>query len=231
MSAANEIISYLEMCQREGMSLQRGMNYRVGDNHSVFLMSVRSNAPYNDHVEDNGATLIYEGHDVSRRNTDRDPKTVDQPERTKTGKLTPNGRFHQAAQEFKQGKRPPERIRVYEKIRQGIWSYNGLFHLVDSWRERSNGRSVFKFKLHAIAEENTESRSAENDIEQRRLIPSAVKLEVWKRDQGKCTKCGADDNLHFDHIIPFSKGGTSLKAENIQLLCARHNLEKSDRIG
>lgn len=38
------------------------------------------------------------------------------------------------------------------------------------------------------------------------------------------------DNLHFDHILPFSKGGTSLKSENIQLLCARHNLQKSDKI-
>lgn len=39
------------------------------------------------------------------------------------------------------------------------------------------------------------------------------------------------DNLHFDHILPFSKGGgTSLKVENIQLLCAKHNLEKRDKI-
>jgi 5-methylcytosine-specific restriction endonuclease McrA len=34
----------------------------------------------------------------------------------------------------------------------------------------------------------------------------------------------------FDHILPLSKGGTSLKAENIQLLCARHNLSKSAKI-
>jgi 5-methylcytosine-specific restriction endonuclease McrA len=43
-------------------------------------------------------------------------------------------------------------------------------------------------------------------------------------------KCGSDDNLHFDHIIPWSRGGTSLTAQNVQLLCARHNLEKHDRI-
>ena len=52
----------------------------------------------------------------------------------------------------------------------------------------------------------------------RRLIPTTIKLEVWKRDQGKCVKCGAEDELHFDQIIPFSRGGTSLRAENIQLL-------------
>ena len=39
-------------------------------------------------------------------------------------------------------------------------------------------------------------------------------------------QCGATDNLHFDHVLPFSKGRSSLLAENVQLLCARHNLQK-----
>ncbi|HNW58938.1 MAG TPA: HNH endonuclease [bacterium] len=42
--------------------------------------------------------------------------------------------------------------------------------------------------------------------------------------------CGAEDELHFDHIVPFAKGGTSLTAANVQLLYARHNLAKRDRI-
>jgi 5-methylcytosine-specific restriction endonuclease McrA len=63
-----------------------------------------------------------------------------------------------------------------------------------------------------------------------RIIPSNVKQAVWKRDGGKCVKCGADKNLHFDHIIPFSKGGTSLAEKNIQLLCMECNFEKSDKI-
>jgi hypothetical protein len=41
---------------------------------------------------------------------------------------------------------------------------------------------------------------------------------------------GATDNLHFDHDLPFSVGGSSLTAKNIRLLCARHNLEKSNKI-
>jgi hypothetical protein len=36
--------------------------------------------------------------------------------------------------------------------------------------------------------------------------------------------------LHYDHDIPFSKGGSSLTADNVRLLCAKHNLEKSDKI-
>jgi len=31
-------------------------------------------------------------------------------------------------------------------------------------------------------------------------------------------------------IVPFSRGGTSLKADNMQLPCARHNIAKRDRI-
>ena len=64
----------------------------------------------------------------------------------------------------------------------------------------------------------------------RRLIPTKVKIEVWKRDGGKCVKCEATEDLHFDHIIPFSKGGSSNTPDNIQLLCGRHNLEKHDKI-
>ena len=71
---------------------------------------------------------------------------------------------------------------------------------------------------------------AEQVLEQNRLIPTHVKLAVWKRDHGKCVECGSTDNLHFDHIIPYSRGGSSLVAENIQLMCARHNLAKHDKI-
>jgi len=119
---------------------------------------------------------------------------------------------------------------VYEKIRSGIWSYNGVFHLVDSWRERDEYRTVFRFKLIAVEGEEDFAQPVRLNAERRRLIPTQVKLEVWKRDGGKCSICGASDELHFDQFVPFAKGGTSLTAANVQLLCARHNLEKRDRI-
>lgn len=227
---ANEIISYLEMYQREGLALQRGMNFGVGKTHSVILMSRRANAPYRDRIEDDGSTLIYEGHDVPRTAANFNPKLVDQPEKSRTGRLTENGKFHKAAVDYKRKLRAPENDRVYEKIHAGIWSYNGLFHLVDSWQERDKHRKVFKYKLVSVEDS---SKSAQGPVvvqERRRIIPSEVKLKVWKRDGGKCRICGATDELHFDHIIPFSKGGTSLKEDNVQLLCARHNLEKRDKI-
>jgi hypothetical protein len=226
---SDNVISYLEMCRREGTSLQAGMNFGLGGTHSVILMSVRLNAPYRDRLEDGGTTLIYEGHDEPRRADGPSPKLVDQPESYPSGAPTQNGRFHRAAQEAKAGRRHPERVRVYEKLRTGIWSDNGIFHLVDSWKERDEHRSVFKFRLLAVEGE-------EDDVPQtsaparRRIIPTSVKLEVWKRDGGKCVVCGATDELHFDHDVPWTKGGTSLVAENIQLLCARHNIAKRDQI-
>jgi HNH endonuclease len=227
---SNEIISYLEMCQREGSSLQRGMNFNVGGTHSVILMSLRPNAPYHDQVLDGGFTLIYEGHDIPRNQGRVNPKAVDQTDKYPSGKLTENGKFYKAAQDFKNGLRKPERVRVYEKLHQGIWSYNGIFHLVDAWREQSDERMVFKFSLIAVeGEEDFSLPSPINPI-RRRMIPTAVKLEVWKRDGGKCAICNAKDELHFDHVLPYAKGGTSLTAKNVQLLCARHNLEKSDHI-
>ena len=124
---------------------------------------------------------------------------------------------------------PAEIVKVYEKIQPGIWSYNGFFDLIDAWQEDDENRKVFKFKL-SLRDQQDISKGDYQDLDHNRLIPSSVKLEVFKRDQGKCIKCGSGDNLHYDHILPFSKGGTSITSENIQILCARHNLQKSDRI-
>ena len=110
-----------------------------------------------------------------------------------------------------------------------------MFDLVDAWREDDGTRQVFRFRLQIAKGESglssgSEEESLPPDLPHTRVIPSEVKVEVWRRDGGRCVKCGADDNLHFDHVLPFSRGGTSLKTENIQILCARHNLEKRDRI-
>lgn len=52
----------------------------------------------------------------------------------------------------------------------------------------------------------------------RRYIPAGVKKAVFERDNGKCKKCGSSRLLQYDHIIPFSQGGTTT-AENLRLLC------------
>ena len=216
------------MCQREGLSLQRGMNFDSGRGYSVILMSVRRNAPYRDRFEDDGSTIVYEGHDAPRSASLSDPKEVDQPEVTPRGTLTQNGRFYNAVVAFKKGERLAPSVRVYEKIHDGIWDYNGIFDLVDCWKEHDGRRWTFRLKLVA----SSASAMAEAPVlpPPRRLIPTKVKIDVWRRDQGRCVQCGATTELHFDHDYPFSRGGSSMTATNVQLLCARHNLSKGAKI-
>lgn len=220
------------MCSEEEVNLQRGMNYRLRGDISVILMSLRPNAPYSDRIEEEGRILVYEGHDAPKTQDTLTPKSVDQIMNNPGGSLNQNGLFYKAAERYKRSKQNPELVKVYEKLHRGIWVYNGVFKLIDTWQEVSNNRKVFKFKLELTENMLLDKQTDKNEsvLEHNRLIPPQVKLEVWKRDKGKCVKCGSIDNLHFDHIIPFSKGGSSLLAKNIQLLCARHNILKRDNI-
>lgn len=61
-------------------------------------------------------------------------------------------------------------------------------------------------------------------------IPRDVVDAIYRRDGGRCVYCGSTENLQLDHIIPFSRGGSS-NIENLQLLCQRCNIEKSNKIG
>ncbi len=66
-----------------------------------------------------------------------------------------------------------------------------------------------------------------------RTISGKTRLDVFERDGYRCQMCGrtVEDGikLHIDHIIPFSKGGTS-DMDNLQVLCHECNLAKHDRM-
>ncbi len=72
-----------------------------------------------------------------------------------------------------------------------------------------------------VGVEYTEDRS--------RYIPKTVQREVWRRDGGRCVECGSQERLEYDHIIPFSKGGSNT-VRNIQLLCEKCNRNKHNII-
>lgn len=226
----DRVYSYREMCDLEGVqTLQRGMNFRMKPTYSVILMSRRSNAPYVDTVHPDGVTIEYEGHDVPRRGYLHNPKIEHQPEKLPSGRLTQNGLFVKAVTDHKKGA-VPELVKVYEKIIPGFWSLKGFFDLIDYKVVHDGKRDVFRFILRLSERIGSNFDSVQPDISHTRLIPSSVKVEVWKRDEGKCVICGDAKNLHYDHELPFSKGGTSLTSKNIRLLCMKHNLQKSAKI-
>jgi 5-methylcytosine-specific restriction endonuclease McrA len=59
----------------------------------------------------------------------------------------------------------------------------------------------------------------------REPIPEEVRFYVWRRDNGKCVRCGSRERLEFDHIIPVIAGGSSTE-RNVQLLCESCNRSK-----
>jgi hypothetical protein len=63
----------------------------------------------------------------------------------------------------------------------------------------------------------------------RESIPEEVRIAVWRRDGGKCARCGSREKLEYDHIIPVSKGGSST-VRNVELLCETCNRKKKDNI-
>lgn len=73
-----------------------------------------------------------------------------------------------------------------------------------------------------------------NQIQMERLkMSTGLRYDILKRDNFKCVICGmsAQDGvkLHVDHIVPVSKGGKS-EVNNLQTLCERCNLGKSNKI-
>jgi hypothetical protein len=74
-------------------------------------------------------------------------------------------------------------------------------------------------------------RAREEDFgtARREAIPGEVRAFVWRRDEGRCVSCGADEDLQFDHVIPVVKGGGN-GIGNVQILCGDCNRMKSDSI-
>ncbi len=67
-----------------------------------------------------------------------------------------------------------------------------------------------------------------------RRQPIGVRDEVTVRDGGRCTyvgpdgvRCGATRYLEIDHVLAWSKGGSSRQVENATLHCKNHNLLKA----
>lgn len=89
--------------------------------------------------------------------------------------------------------------------------------------------SLLEEKLSTVIRLHSQklTRKIEGTID--RHIPRDVRQRVWQTYGGMCVECGATEYLEFDHIVPVARGGSNSE-QNIQLLCRKCNLTKSDRI-
>ena len=125
-----------------------------------------------------------------------------------------------------------ERVQFYQeqKAKEEEWARR---ELIDAEKERIKQEILEKRRIREIKKQAMAELREEGIIEEARTrepIPQEVQDAVWRRDGGRCVKCGSQENLEFDHIIPFSKGGSNT-IRNIQLLCEKCNRSKSNKIG
>ena len=100
-----------------------------------------------------------------------------------------------------------------------------------------NGEVVYEeIAKEYLSPKDAVKSSNTNTISKKHKTPrepsSRLKVQVLMRDGNRCRLCGVEcndglHNIHFDHIIPWSKGGETT-LENLQVLCSDCNLAKGN---
>jgi len=85
------------------------------------------------------------------------------------------------------------------------------------------------FKIEQKLKEELPPEGYEKITVLRKIMTEDERNEIFERDNWKCVFCGDTQNLQLDHIIPFSKGGTTDKS-NLQTLCKKCNYKKGTKI-
>jgi len=121
------------------------------------------------------------------------------------------------------------RKKIFEAIEKILCLEPDRWKWINQFREDELSCSVFGHvcPVFLSAEGLTETREGRRTG---RSIPRNVMLQVIRRDGQICRSCGenvADDEVEFDHVIPFSKGGPT-SAENLRLVCRKCNRKKRD---
>ena len=135
---------------------------------------------------------------------------------------------------LEQQKETPTSFAKINEEGKRFWMFQDNFYMEDE------GLTEVEVKALILETENKKKKRIQKAVslmeqvkdmpnEKRETIPENVKIYVWRRDEGKCVKCGSQKNLEYDHDIPVSKGGGNT-ARNIRILCERCNREKKDNI-
>jgi HNH endonuclease len=117
-----------------------------------------------------------------------------------------------------------------EERRRTYWLFRDEFYWEDEGYDETELKALI---LERLAQKDRRVQRAVALMQQteamdspaRAPIPDEVKIFVWKRDGGCCVKCGSNERLEFDHVIPVAMGGANT-ARNLQLLCEPCNRSK-----
>ena len=105
----------------------------------------------------------------------------------------------------------------------GKYGTSTVLRRFGGWSMALNACGLYSFKEHRQIYHRAE----------RKPVSLKIRHLVLKRDEFRCVHCGASPGtcasviLHVDHIVPVAKGGTYIM-ENLQTLCSRCNIGKSD---
>ncbi|HTO40237.1 MAG TPA: HNH endonuclease signature motif containing protein [Rhizomicrobium sp.] len=135
--------------------------------------------------------------------------------------------FEQTASEFAQGK--IEKDDVFGEAARLMHLAPGTWEEIEGYRERDIGCKIFGHVCPVFWASSGATETVE-DRKQGRSIPRSVMFKVVRRDDHVCQKCHKyvpDDEVEFDHVIPYSKGGPTT-VDNLRLLCRSCNRKKSD---
>lgn len=126
------------------------------------------------------------------------------------------------------GRQPRKREMVHPLSR---WTHNPYTRAFSGWLQ-----AMRAFVDYANGPDSTDTAALGPPVQSSRgpRDPSLrLKFLVMRRDAFKCKYCGrspathAGVVLHVDHVVPWSEGGATT-ASNLQTLCHRCNLGKSD---
>jgi 5-methylcytosine-specific restriction endonuclease McrA len=120
-----------------------------------------------------------------------------------------------------------------------FWVFRNKVVEVDGWETVSRDEIVVAVK-HKVLSQEKAFMEMQREIElfhklerkmpsNRESIPDDVRIYVWRRDGGLCVRCGSNQNLEYDHIIPLARGGSNTE-RNLQLLCESCNRKKGTAI-
>lgn len=115
----------------------------------------------------------------------------------------------------------------YQYDRRREFSYENISNYETSLRRAESNPFLNDEQKELAAEILERLEISQLQHERSRRIPIALKESVFKRDGGNCRYCGVSpDQPHFDHVIPFSRGGKT-ELSNLVLSCRSCNSRKA----